>query len=185
VLVTLAQLTAPMTVRALARHAHVAPQSALGYVNELAASGIVLVQQAGTALLVSLNRQHLVSDPLVALATLRARLVERLRAELSQWRGLAAAWLFGSAARGDGDVQSDIDILLVAEGSTAEESWADATASLRERVREWTGNEGQFVEHTRSSFTRLVDANDPLLRAVRDEGIPLTSNTTTLLRRPA
>lgn len=172
-------------MRALARHADVAPQSSLNYVNELAAAGIVLVERAGTASMVSLNRQHLASDPLIALATLRARLVERLRAELSEWPGLAGAWLFGSAARGDGDLESDIDLLLVAEDSAEGEAWSEATSRLRERVRDWTGNEVQLVEHTMSSLTQLIDANDPLLRALRSEGIPLTSSTASLLGRPA
>lgn len=185
VLVTLAQLEAPVTARALARHADVAAQTALDYVKELAAAGIVVTQSAGTALLVSLNRRHLASEPLIALTTLRARLVNRLREELSDWDGLAGAWLFGSAARGDGDHESDIDLLLVAVDSHDGAAWSDATARLRERAREWTGNDVQLVEHTLSSLARLVDTDDPLVRAIRSDGIPLITGSPSLLRRPA
>lgn len=181
VLVTLAQLEAPVTVRALARHAGVAAQSALDYVNELEPAGIVLIQHAGNALLVSLNRRHLASEPVMALAALRSRLVDRLREELSSWDGLVGAWLFGSAARGDGDRDSDIDLLLVAEDSPEDAAWSEATARLREHARAWTGNEVQLVEHTRSSFGRLVDADDPLVRAVRGDGIPLVTGGPALL----
>jgi len=184
VLVTLAQLETPVTVRALARHAEVAAQSALDYVKELADAGIAVAQPAGTALLVSLNRRHLASEPLIALATLRVRLVDRLRKELSGWDGLAGAWLFGSAARGDGDHESDIDLLLVADDSTESAAWSDATARLRKCAREWTGNDVQLVEHTRSSLARLVDADDPLVQAVRSDGIPLITGSPSLLRRP-
>lgn len=184
VLVTLAQLETPVTVRALARHADVAAQTALDYVKELASAGIAVTQPAGTALLVSLNRHHLASEPLIALATLRARLVNRLREELSGWDGLAGAWLFGSAARGDGDRESDIDLLLVANDSPENAAWTDTTARLRERAREWTGNDVQLIEHTLSSLSRLIDTDDPLVRAIRRDGIPLITDSPSLLRRP-
>lgn len=185
VLVTLAQLETPVTVRALARHADVAAQTALDYVKELAGAGIAVTQPAGTALLISLNRRHLASEPLIALATLRARLVNRLREELSGWDGLAGAWLFGSAARGDGDRESDIDLLLIANDSPESAAWSDATARLRERAREWTGNDVQLIEHTLSSLARLVDTDDPLVQAIRRDGIPLITDSPSLLRRPA
>jgi len=106
-LTTLVQLEAPVTVRALARHAEVAPQTALSVVNDLADAGLVFMQRAGQAQLVTLNRSHVLAEPLIELARTRARLIEMLRSELAGWAGLAGAWLFGSAARGGGDRVSD------------------------------------------------------------------------------
>src|SRR5205085_6943086 len=117
VLATLAQLTVPVTVRTLARHAGVSPQGALSVVNDLADAGVVHTQRSGPSMMVALNRAHLAAEPLLSLIALRARLVERLSDELTGWDGLAGGWLFGSAARGDGDRRSDIDLLLVATGS--------------------------------------------------------------------
>lgn len=184
-LATVVQLERPVTVRELARHAGVSPQGALRIVNELAGAGLLITETAGRALMVSLNREHLAAEPLTALVGSRARLVERLRNELTAWSGLAGAWLFGSAARGDGGPNSDIDILLVATTSIDDNDWGGATARLISSVTTWTGNAVQLVEHTRRSFTQLVRRHNPLIDAIRIEGIPLTPKTATLLHRAA
>jgi len=185
VLATLVQLEVPVTVRTLARHADVSPQGALRVVDELAAAGLVRVQPAGGSLMVSLNRDHLAAESVIGLVATRARLVDRLGDELAGWDDLAAAWLFGSAARGDGDTGSDIDLLLVASRSLDTDRWADETARLVGRVRAWTGNPVQLVEHNRRSFAALVRDNNPLVDALRLEGIPLTPASRRLLRRAA
>jgi predicted nucleotidyltransferase len=184
-LAALVQLETPVTVRALARHAGISPQGALRLVNELSHSGLVLTQPAGRALLVSLNRDHLAAEPLLALASLRGRLVQRLTAELEGWPQLAGAWLFGSMARGDGGPDSDIDLLLVAEATVDDEDWVERTAALTGQVRSWTGNRVHLVEQTRSSFVRLVKRRNPLVTSLRADGIPLTRRSRELLRRAA
>lgn len=185
VLATLVQLEVPVTVRALARHAAISPQGALRIVNQLSAAGVVTTQRAGRALLVALNRGHLTAGPLTALFSLRASLVEQLAVELAGWPSLAGAWLFGSAARGDGGPESDVDLLLVANGSLDGDDWAGATARLSDQVRAWTGNAVQLVEHTRRSFAQLLRRDNPLVAAVRAEGIPLTPSTRELLQGTA
>jgi predicted nucleotidyltransferase len=181
-LATMVQLEVPVTIRALARHAGVAPQTALTVVNELSEAGIVFAEPAGSAQLVSLNRAHLAAEPLISLGRTRARLVTRLTDELAGWNGLAAAWLFGSAARGSGGRNSDVDLLLVAERSVETAAWADATARMVSDVHAWTGNQAQLVEHTTRSFARLVQHHNPLVDAIRQEGITLTPGSDALLR---
>ena len=56
---------------------------------------------------------HILAEPLISLGRTRARLIQRLTGELDAWPLLAGAWLFGSAARGTGDRESDVDLLLV------------------------------------------------------------------------
>ena len=184
-LATLVQLETPVTVRALARHAGISPQGALRLVNELSATGLITTQPAGRALLVSLNREHIAAEPLTALVSLRGRLVERLRTELGDWQQLAGAWLFGSTARGDGNPESDIDLLLVGDSTVDDEDWVETTARLTSRVHAWTGNQVQLVEHTRRSFAQLVKQRNPLVASLRTEGIPLTPGTRGLLRGAA
>ncbi len=179
------QLETPVTVRALARHAGVAPQTALSLVNDLTDAGLVYSQRAGLARLVSLNRTHIVAAPLIALSRSRASLIERLTSELADWNDLAGAWLFGSAARGTGGRRSDIDILLVAETSTESAEWADATAQLLDHVLSWTGNHAQLVEHSGSSFAHLIRDGNQLIAAIRQDAIALTPNSQSLLRMSA
>lgn len=185
VFATLVQLEIPVTVRDLARHAGVSPQGALSVVNDLARAGMVHVEAAGRSRMVSLNRDHLAAEPLIALMSLRARLVDRLGAELAGWDDLAGAWLFGSAARGDGDADSDIDLLLVAQRSIDTDRWGHQTATLINRIQAWTGNPVQLVEHTRRTFSALVKGENPLVNALREEGIPLVAKSRQLLRRAA
>ena len=181
-LATLVQLEVPVTIRALARHAGVAPQTALTVVNELSEAGIVCAEQAGSAQMISLNRDHLAAEPLISLGRTRARLITRLTDELAGWSGLAAAWLFGSAARGSGDRESDVDLLVVAERSTETAAWTDSTARMLSEVPMWTGNKAQLVEHTTRAFARLVQVRNPLIDAIRQDGVALTPGSDALLR---
>jgi predicted nucleotidyltransferase len=178
----LVQLEAPVTVRALARHAGVAPQTALTLVNELTAIGLVSTQRAGQAQLVSLNRLHTLVPPLVALTRARERLIESLRSELSAWPGLAGAWLFGPVARGGGDRGSVIDLLLVASTTTETPAWRDAADRLLRQVQSWTGNRVQVVELSRGSFALAIRGGSQLIASIRDEGVPLTQGSQSLLR---
>src|SRR4051794_13995076 len=76
--------------------------------------GLVHGSDAGPARLYLLNREHVAAEVAVALSSLRSRLFARIRSDLESWeiRPVSAA-LFGSVARGDGDVNSDNDLLLV------------------------------------------------------------------------
>lgn len=182
VLATLTELDEAVTVRALARAAAVAPQTALSIVNDLAAAGLVRTQRAGQAQLVSLNSAHVLAPPLVALAGTRARLTEMLRAEFAGWAGLAGAWLFGAAARPGGDRGSVIDLLLVASTSTELPAWSEATTRLVNQVQNWTGNRVRLVAHSRGSFALLIRGGNPLVATIRAEGVPLTPGCQSLLR---
>jgi predicted nucleotidyltransferase len=184
VLATLADLQESVTVRALARAAGVAPQTALSVVNDLAAAGLVRTQRAGQAQLVCLNRTHVLAQPLIALLRTRDRLTEMLMAEFAGWAGLAGAWLFGPAARPGGDRGSAIDLLLVASTSTELPAWGEATGRLVHQVQSWTGNRVQLVEHSRGSFALLIRGASPLVATIRADGIPLTPGCQSLLRMP-
>ena len=136
----------------------------------------------GGLILVAMNRRHIFFEPLNALVRTRGRLIERMSEEVATWPDLAAAWLFGSAARGDGDRSSDIDLLLVADVDTTDPAWASNVATLGEHVHEWTGNPAQITEHTVESFEQLVRDDNVLVSAIRDDGVPLTSGTRSRLR---
>jgi predicted nucleotidyltransferase len=181
-LATLVQLEKPVTVRALARHSGVSAQTALNLVDELSLVGLVQAERAGGLILVVLNRRHILVEPLYALVRARGRLIERMSEELETWPDLAAAWLFGSAARGDGDRSSDVDLLLVAEADTGNPAWVGNVATLADHVYEWTGNLVQITEHTWESFEQLVRDGNVLVSAIRDDGVPLTPGSRRRLR---
>lgn len=177
----LAQLETPVTRRRLAALAGVAPGNASAVIEHLVRSGLVNESIAGRASLVELNRSHLAAEPLVALARLRGELIGRLRARLTSWHDVHAAWLFGSAARGDGTTDSDVDLLLILDDPDSADLH-HRLARLDADVVQWTGNEPQFVEHTTASWDALVRSGNPIVDEIRRDGIGLTGDVESFLR---
>jgi predicted nucleotidyltransferase len=115
VLAVLAVAGKPLTVGQVAQQA--VRGSEIGIrrsLARLAEQGIVRATLMGRNQVHELNRDHIAASVACALAELRPELWKRLRAELLRWRPHPLyANVFGSAARGDGDESSDIDLLLV------------------------------------------------------------------------
>ena len=150
VLAVLAGTSRPLTGREVAR---LGRRGSAAGVNKalarLAAHGLVRREPAGRAYLYTLNRDHLAAPAVLALTAMRGELIRRLRDELSSWSSTPLhASLFGSAARGDGTVRSDIDLLLVRPQGVgdADPSWRDHVARLHDRVEAWTGNPVTVIE---------------------------------------
>lgn len=115
VLAVLGRAGHPLTVGEIAQQA--ARGSEIGIrrsVARLVEQGIVTATQMGRNLVHELNRDHVAAPAAILLADLRLQLWQRLRETLAGWteRPVHAA-VFGSAARGDGGPESDIDLLLV------------------------------------------------------------------------
>ncbi len=178
----LARLERPITRRQLAAAAGVAPGNASAVIEGLIQSGLVSETVAGRSSMVALNRSHLAAGPVLALAGLRGELIRRLRERLSAWPDLHGAWLFGSVARGDADSDSDIDLLIVVDDLQSPELH-ERLSRLQADVRSWTGNDLQLVEHSPSSWRKLVRAKNRLVEQIRLDGIALGGGTASLLGR--
>ncbi|HUY61424.1 MAG TPA: MarR family transcriptional regulator [Candidatus Dormibacteraeota bacterium] len=181
ILAALVRLARPVTIRELGRLAGVSSGRASAVVDQLAQAGLVHREAAGRAILVTLNSDHLAADGIRSLINLRATAIARLVSDLRGWRGLAAAWLYGSTARGDGDAGSDVDILLVGLSDIEAEWWAEQVGRLSSNVERWTGNVAQLSEHTLGSFRQLVTDGNPLIAALRSDGIELTDGAARIL----
>lgn len=80
----------------------------------LVEQGIVLATEMGRNRVHELNREHVAAPIAESLAGLRLMLWRRFRDTLGTWKPKPVyGCVFGSAARGDGNVHSDIDLLLV------------------------------------------------------------------------
>ena len=178
----LARLEQPVTRRQLAGAAGVAPGNASAVIEELIQSGLVSESVAGRSSMVVLNRSHLAAGPVLALAGLRGELIRRLRERLCAWPDLHGGWLFGSVARGDADSDSDVDLLIVVDDLQSPDLHERLTR-LQADVRSWTGNDLQLVEHSPSSWRKLVRAKNPLVEQIRLDGIALAGSTALLLGR--
>jgi hypothetical protein len=189
VLRVLAGSDAPLGVRAVARLAGVSANRASQVLTDLAAHGLVLVDEHGAGRLCRLNRIHLAAEPLLALVGLRGRLLEFLRSEIDSWpRRPLHASLFGSAARGDGTTASDLDLLVIRtepRNDAEAEYWDQQLFDAGERISTATGNSAAWLVTTPSDLRRAVDAREPIVDEWRRDTIHLAGRRLDPLLRAA
>ena len=173
ILATLARLSEPSTGRQIERAAGQPHSSTARVLDDLVDAGLVVCTTIGRDNTYRLNPDHVAAPAIIALATLRGELVDRLCTTLSRHVDVVAAWLFGSAARGDGNRRSDIDILIVHNVSAP----GAAASDLASLGKAWTGNPVQIVEHSIGTFGALVNDGNPLIDAIRRDGIALTEHS--------
>ncbi|HEX7211623.1 MAG TPA: nucleotidyltransferase domain-containing protein [Propionibacteriaceae bacterium] len=194
VLGVLARTNEPLSGRRVAELT--TPKFAQTQVNQvlrkLAASGIVLLENRPPSNLYRLNHDHVAAEGILALARIWTTLVARIRAELNDWSmPPQAAWLFGSAARGDATAHSDIDMLLVVpdgglETEAIAEVWDRQTEALTEHIKAWSGNACEVLEVTRSELAAAVERDDRLVHDLRGQAVLLAGDDPrALLRKQA
>lgn len=159
VLHVLAGTTQGLTGRRVARLTNEGTQEgvrkALG---RLVDEGVVEQQEAGNAILYQLNRRHLAAPAIERLTDLRRVLLTRLAEAFGEW-GIPPlhASMFGSAARGDGDSSSDIDLFVVRPGAVNadDRTWRAQIERLTDDVKDWTGNHANVVDISESDLADL------------------------------
>jgi len=175
VLAVLAGTTKPLTGREVARlvgrRSH---RGVIDVLNRLTDHGLVDREEAGRAFLFTLNRDHLAAPAVDVLAGMRAELLQRLRSAVSQWTITPVhCSLFGSAARGDGTTDSDIDLFLVRPDHVEEDdrAWLEQRDTLARSVLRWTGNHAGIAEIAEDELAALADR--PILGELRKDAIVL------------
>lgn len=166
--------TPPQLQRVIGRHSEAGVRKAL---QRLAVQGLVQRQRAGRADLYELNREHLAAAHVTAIATLFDEFVRRAEEHLSTWRPRCEyAALFGSAARGEMNPDSDLDILVVRPDDVDADDpvWLDQLLQLERVFSAWTGNDARVLEWGASPLRLGLSAGEPVLRDIVREGIRLT-----------
>jgi predicted nucleotidyltransferase len=184
VLAVLASAGKPMTVGEVAaqtvRGSEIGVRRSLG---RLVEQGLVRATEIGRNRVHELNREHIAAPIADLLARLRLELWQRLRQTISSWNPPPVyACAFGSATRGDGGPDSDIDVLLVhppfpgekrsgrssslrdVVGTTALPvtteadlaNWNDQVDGLHRLVQGWTGNPLQVIDVSAFEWARRV-----------------------------
>jgi hypothetical protein len=182
VLAILTQSTKPRTGREIARLAERSQRGTQLVLSHLVEHGLVLMREAGSARVYTLNRDHLAAEPIAELANLRGTLFRRLSDEVFRfWRPQPVHLsVFGSAARGDGGLDSDIDIFLVRPGDVEEddEKWREQVDALADAVFRWTGNHAGISEVGEQETELLRSEQPAIVESLRGDavdiaGIPL------------
>ena len=143
----------------------------------LATTGLVHVDDVGNSLLYRLNRKHLVAPAVEFLADLRGTLVSRLADEISGWRiPPVHASLYGAIARGDGDLDSDVDLLLIRPDhiDAGDVLWEEQAGRLMQTVVDLTGNPAHVFELSRTELTDHLLAEEPILNDWMRPSLQLT-----------
>jgi len=150
----------------------------------LVRQGIVTTETVGNAHTYRLNREHVAAPAVTELANLRSVLLDRLRGAFEDWAHPPVfAALFGSAARQDMRLGSDIDLFLVLPSVVAPrsdeadgeglEAWQRDTDRLQRDATAWSGNDVRIFEMGEEEVRAGVAAGDPLLGAAQAEGVIL------------
>jgi predicted nucleotidyltransferase len=205
VLAVLAAAGRPMTVGDVAAQA--ARGSEIGIrrsLMRLVDQGVVTATAVGRNRVHELNRDHVAADVAILLSGLRLEMWKRLRTALAKWRPRPIyACVFGSAARGDGGPESDIDVLLVhppfpgekkpSRSATIREvlgnlaldfalpvtteadasKWTAQTESLHGLVQRWTGNRLQIVDVSVYEWTHRLHLSDGLWDEIARDAVML------------
>jgi predicted nucleotidyltransferase len=177
VLVVLAKTTQPLTGRRIARIARRGSVAAVAKaLNRLVSQGLVLRQDVPPASLYTLNRQHVAAPTVETMAMIRAELLGRLRQAFSSWSiPPVHASMFGSAARQDGDIDSDIDICLVRPAGLSDEdaTWSEQLHDIGDAILAWTGNHASIIDFAERDIQQMRDESPPVLADLRRDGIDL------------
>jgi predicted nucleotidyltransferase len=172
----------------------------------LVAQGIVRATVMGRNQVHELNRDHVAAPIADLLLGLRPELWRRFREAIGAWpHQPMLATAFGSAARGDGAADSDIDVLFVHPPLAGEErsrrvtkrlatliadlepvaplAWEGQLDDLREQVKNWTGNTLQLVDLSIHEHAEQRARRSPLLDNIDRDGIELVDRLSQLALR--
>lgn len=142
----------------------------------LTAQGIVTARRPSRAALYRLNRCHLGAQAVLAIATIRPRLLSELRRRLGQWDPVPEfAALFGSAATGAMRADSDIDLFVVRPHAIDPDlaAWRDQVDAVAHDVTLWTGNDTRVLEYDTNDVSAGRVVGDPVLSEIVAHGLVL------------
>lgn len=147
-LAALGRVEAELPVSTLAQIAAVGRTRASGIIGELSDLGVVNRREVGRTVLVSLARQNAAGQLIDRLANLRTAVIDDLRrlAEAIE-PAPASLSIFGSFARGEEEVGSDLDVLAVRARAADADQWASALSEFAWRARMLTGNSVDVLDY--------------------------------------
>ena len=140
--------------------------------------GVVTAEPSPPSIIYRANREH-VLWPVIELALAsRTRALDSIRSffeenvpdEVPDERRVSAV-VYGSVARRDSGIDSDVDLFVVFPDGFDDDARADFTYRLAEHVQRVTGNEAQVFSVERSELVQRIAENDPLVANVVLDGI--------------
>ena len=172
VLEQLLELDESVSRRELAAMLGIASGNASAVIQELIDSGLVIENRQGRSSMVKINRLLLSIEFLVQIQRTKEVLIQRLKTRFLKIESISHAWLFGSVARGNSHGKSDIDLLIISK-NLDDPALHQKLSALDADVRNWTGNEIQFVEHTPDTWKQVASSQNRLVQQIQKDGVCL------------
>ena len=174
VLAVLAETTAELNLRTIARLSGVSHAQASRVLPGLVELGLVGRREAPPSSLFRLVPEHIAANPLITLARGRDGVVEemeRLAAALPIVP--ASVIVFGSFARGEAVAESDIDAVFVrpVDVDESDDAWADSVEQWRSRIRQVSGNPVEILEVGSDEIGARLSSMQPVWREIQRDGL--------------
>lgn len=146
--------------------------------------GLVISVPAPHATMFSANRSHILWPAIEIAMSTRQELNRRISSFAGERapEGVTIA-LYGSVARGDSTVTSDIDLLVVFPDTTTLDSRDDFVTELRNSVQVWTGNDAQIYDLTASALMKQGEERDPMVDSWTADGLIVFGDTILNMRK--
>jgi len=174
VLAVLAETTAELNLRTIARLAGVSVAQASRVLPHLVELGLVERREVPPSSLFRLVPDHIAAGPLLRIAGARDTMLEameRIADDLAV--SPVSVIIFGSFARGEADAHSDIDTILVRPTGVdeADEAWAASVEQWSNAVSRVSGNRVEVLEVGADEIAGHLASQRQIWRDVRRDGL--------------
>ena len=185
VLAVLAETTAELNIRTVARLADVSPAQASRVLPGLVELGLVDRREVPPSSLFQLNRTNLAANFIVELSQSRDLALEAMGSAAADLpTPPSSVIIFGSFARREADRHSDIDAVIVRPDDidADDDTWTSGVEQWRQAVRAITGNVVEVVETNQVETVEKLTSKRAMWRDVVRDGIVVHGATLDQLR---
>lgn len=174
VLSVLAETTTDGNLRTIARLAGVSAAQPSRVLPHLVELGLIARREVPLSSLFRLVREHVAAGPLLSLARMRDAMIEemgRVAADLPV--APVSVIVFGSFARSEADVESDIDTVLVrpADLDESDEGWSASVEQWSAVVRRVSGNPVEVLEAGSDEIATHLSSRRQIWRDICRDGL--------------
>ncbi len=185
VLAVLAQTTAELNLRTVARLASVSPAQASRVLPGLVKLGLIERREVPPSSLFRLNHQNLAARMIIELARSRETALQQIGAGASELQlPPASVIIFGSFARREAGRESDIDAVIVRPDDIDDDddTWASGIEQWRSTVQSITGNPVEVIEITQGEVVEKLSGEAQLWSDIIRDGVVVHGATLDELR---
>jgi predicted nucleotidyltransferase len=147
-------------------------QGIANVLDRLTEHGLVLAHPTNKGHIYQLNRDHVLARPLFGALDVRREVLSLLSRQLEQLDPLPVhASLFGSFARGEGDADSDIDVLIITPDGLDghDEEWNSQLHHLEDVLLRATGNRLEPLVLSLDAFSEAVGNEEPIIARLKTD----------------